>query len=192
MCMKKKRKKRNLRETHYLEFGNWRRRSSRKMPTKEEKQSSSGGGSASGGTTTVNSTNTTTSSGSGSGNNSCSSEKHKYCLLCNRNDFTLNTFNATIEKDLRAIFNTEVIKTALSCAYIQFYLLSVLIYVCFIIIFFLFPSHSPHSTFHDFPFNFRIHILCFPWNHFRISMDNYVYECAHSTHTHTLLQFFSS
>lgn len=90
------------------------------MPTKEEKQSSSGSSSSSGGGTT-----TTTSNSNGS-SSSCSNEKHKYCLLCNRNDFTLNAFNATIEKDLRAIFNTEVIKTALSSVYCP---LTILIFI---------------------------------------------------------------
>lgn len=82
------------------------------MPTKEEKhQSSSGNGAGGNGTTNSNSTNTTNGNSTSSSSSSSSAEKHlRYCMLCNRNDFTLNTFNVTIEKDLRAIFNTEVIK----------------------------------------------------------------------------------
>lgn len=67
------------------------------MPTKEEKHHSSGGGSSSSSSSSSNS-----SSGSGT-------EKHKYCLLCNRNEFTLKSFDPSIEKDLRAIYNIDVI-----------------------------------------------------------------------------------
>lgn len=129
-----------------------RRDEAGKMPTKEEKQSSSGsGGSGGGGTTTANSTNTNTSNGS-------SSEKHKYCLLCNRNDFTLNPFTATIEKDLRAIFNTEVIKTALSCALTLLPIVcSNLLFMFNVFIIFLIPI--PFRFIHNFPFNFCICIF---------------------------------
>lgn len=73
----------------------------KKMPTKEEKHQSSGGGSSGSSSGATNTSNNSSNSGT---------EKHKYCLLCNRNDFTLNTFDPTIEKDLRAIFNIDVIK----------------------------------------------------------------------------------
>lgn len=71
------------------------------MPTKEEKHQSSGGGSSGSSSGATNTSNNSSNSGT---------EKHKYCLLCNRNDFTLHTFDPTIEKDLRAIFNIDVIK----------------------------------------------------------------------------------
>lgn len=149
------------------------------MPTKEEKQSSSGSSSSSsgGGTTTTSNSNGNSSSSS----SSCSNEKHKYCLLCNRNDFTLNAFNATIEKDLRAIFNTEVIKTALSSVYCP---LTILIFIHivyangYIILFQLCSLFRFFSRFF-FLSNFCIHINFY----LNISFNTYVSKA------HTLLQF---
>lgn len=106
-----------------LNLENWsgNKKQTQKMPTKEEKhQSSSGSSNGAGGnaTTAVNSTSTTNTNSNSNGNtgsSSSSGEKYlKYCSLCNRNDFTLNTVNVTIEKDLRAILNTEVIKNCSS------------------------------------------------------------------------------
>lgn len=65
------------------------------MPTKEEKHHSSGGGS--------------NTNGSGSSNSSGTEKQHKYCFLCNRNEFTLISFDPTIEKDLRSIYSIDVI-----------------------------------------------------------------------------------
>lgn len=174
MCMKKKRKKRKFKRNKLSWIWKLKRRS-RKMPTKEEKQSSSGSGSSGssggGGTTTANSTNTTSTS-------SCSSsEKHKYCLLCNRNDFTLNTFNATIEKDLRTIFNTEVITTALSCALT----LLPIVYrnlLLFIIIFIFIFIPIPFT-----PFTIS---LCIFYVFLEII---FMFRWIQYVHAHTLLQF---
>lgn len=77
-----------------------------KMPTKEEKHhGSSGSGSSSNSNGNSNGNGNSNSSG-GSG----TEKQHKYCLLCNRNEFTLESFDSTNEKDLRAIFNIDVIK----------------------------------------------------------------------------------
>lgn len=122
------------------------------MPTKEEKHQSSGGGGSSssnsggGGNSSSGGTNTNNNNNSSSSNSG--TEKHKYCLLCNRNDFTLNTFDPTIEKDLRAIFNTEVITIDVQYLFIKYQTFimpnefgSVFDNVCFI---FMFENDEPN------------------------------------------------
>lgn len=47
-------------------------------------------------------------------NNNCSgsektNKKHKYCSLCNRNDYTLSSFDRSIGNELQAIFEVDVI-----------------------------------------------------------------------------------
>lgn len=45
-----------------------------------------------------------------SGEEKHKSDKQKRCLLCNRDDFTLNSFDQNVANDVKTLFEVDVIR----------------------------------------------------------------------------------